>query len=413
MEIINYVQQDSYKRGFSFPGFQKHYNSGFQKHGKLGEKINNHIRNSVFKSETSSYCARQVRRPVSVKTFFKVIGAAITDFQDYVTHNVKKVLITSASVAVLVAGLFSAYHIASHIINSTGPLAFETENSLDIENLNKLMASFALDGIVEYDEAGNLLDTADFIPQVFTQPVTYKNYTVKSGDTISGITKKFGLKNLSTLISVNDIGNVRQLAAGQKLKIPSIDGVVYTVKNGDSINSIVTANSITLEQLLDVNDLESETLTVGQQLFLPGVALDSKTLKNAMGDLFKLPIAAPFRWTSMYGKRIDPIAGVESFHTGVDMACPTGTPILASMSGRVTKTGVTRVYGNYLIIDHGNGYQTLYAHMSKIIATEGQWVNQGTRIGLVGSTGYSTGPHLHFTVYKNGQLINPMSVLNK
>ena len=132
-----------------------------------------------------------------------------------------------------------------------------------------------------------------------------------------------------------------------------------------------------------------------------------------MGDLFRLPIAAPFRWTSMYGKRIDPIANVESFHTGVDMACPTGTPILASMSGRVTKTGVTRVYGNYVIIDHGNGYQTLYAHMSKIIATEGQYVNQGTRIGLVGSTGYSTGPHLHFTVYKNGQLIDPMSVLNK
>jgi murein DD-endopeptidase MepM/ murein hydrolase activator NlpD len=94
------------------------------------------------------------------------------------------------------------------------------------------------------------------------------------------------------------------------------------------------------------------------------------------------------------------------------MACPTGTPILAAMSGKVTTTGINRVYGNYVIIDHGNGYQTLYAHMSKIIASKGQWVSQGTRIGLVGSTGYSTGPHLHFTVYKNGNTINPMSVLN-
>ena len=81
------------------------------------------------------------------------------------------------------------------------------------------------------------------------------------------------------------------------------------------------------------------------------------------------------------------------------------------MSGRVTTTGINRVYGNYVIIDHGNGYQTLYAHMSKIIASKGQWVSQGTRIGLVGSTGYSTGPHLHFTVYKNGKLVDPMTVL--
>ena len=114
---------------------------------------------------------------------------------------------------------------------------------------------------------------------------------------------------------------------------------------------------------------------------------------------------------SSAGLRIDPIAGVKSFHTGTDMACPTGTPILAAMSGRVTTTGINRVYGNYVIIDHGNGYQTLYAHMSKIIASKGQWVSQGTRIGLVGSTGYSTGPHLHFTVYKNGKLIDPMTVL--
>ena len=139
--------------------------------------------------------------------------------------------------------------------------------------------------------------------------------------------------------------------------------------------------------------------------------MDAAALKNAMGELFRIPISAKFRWTSPFGYRIDPISGVRSFHTGTDMACPTGTPILAAMSGKVVKTGQTRVYGNYVIIDHGNGYQTLYAHMSKIIASKGQWVSQGTRIGLVGSTGYSTGPHLHFTVYKNGKLVDPMTVL--
>ena len=215
------------------------------------------------------------------------------------------------------------------------------------------------------------------------------------------------------MISVNDIGNVRQLGAGQKLKIPSIDGIVYTVKNGDSLNSIATANKIKLENLLDVNELSSETLTVGQQLFLPGVGLDQKTLQSRMGELFMVPITSKFRWTSPYGWRADPFTGVRSFHTGTDMACPEGTPILAAMSGRISEVGNNRTYGNYIIINHGNGYQTVYAHMSKAISKKGQWVTQGSKIGLVGSTGYSTGPHLHFMVYKNGNRIDPMTVLKK
>ena len=245
----------------------------------------------------------------------------------------------------------------------------------------------------------------------YTQPVTYQNYSVRSGDTISGITRKFGLRNISTLISVNDISNVRQLGAGQKLKIPSIDGIIYTVKKGDSLESIVKKYNVKLATILDVNELNTDVLSAGQQLFIPGAAMDSKSLKEAMGELFIMPLKSKFRWSSSYGKRIDPIAGVSSFHTGTDMACPTGTPIYAAMSGTIATAGVSRVYGNYVIIEHGNGYQTLYAHMSKIIATKGQWVSQGTRIGLVGSTGYSTGPHLHFTVYKNGKLVDPMSVL--
>ena len=156
----------------------------------------------------------------------------------------------------------------------------------------------------------------------------------------------------------------------------------------------------------------TEELNVGQVLFIPGVGLDRQTLQNAMGELFILPIAAPFRWTSDYGWREDPITGVRSFHTGTDMACPQGTPILASQSGRVSSVGYNRIYGNFIIIDHGNGYQTLYAHQYKTIAKKGQWVSQGTKIGLVGSTGYSTGPHLHFTVYKNGKTVNPFSLIN-
>ena len=361
----------------------------------------------------------KVKKPFSLKTFFYFIGQSVSSVQDFIVSNGKKICI---SVCVLTC----AFVVSSVIfkgfeykVNHTGPLAIQNEESSDIEILNQLMASFALENSIEYDENGFIIGLSKDVQNVtqnvaavaYKLPVTYQNYKVKSGDTISGITRKFGLSNISTLISVNDIGNVRQLAAGQKLRIPSYDGIVYTVKSGDTLDSIVKKNKIDLKSLLDVNELSSETLTAGQQLFLPGASLDSKSLKTAMGDRFIMPISAKFRWSSPYGARIDPIAGVKSFHTGTDMACPTGTPILASMSGKVIATGENRVYGLYVIIDHENGYQTLYAHMSKIIATKGKWVSQGTRIGLVGSTGYSTGPHLHFTVYKNGKMVNPMSVL--
>ena len=95
------------------------------------------------------------------------------------------------------------------------------------------------------------------------------------------------------------------------------------------------------------------------------------------------------------------------------MAMPSGTPIKASMSGKVLSVGYTNIFGNYVIIKHINGYQTMYAHMSKALVKSGQSVEQGEKIGLVGSTGYSTGPHLHFMVFKNGSHMDPMLVLSK
>ena len=404
MEIISYVQDESRKRRvFSLPEIQ------WKRPVKAASAS---LTSNIFSPDLRSFRAQEVRKPLSFRIILKSLGSSVTDASDFVKSNGKRILIVALSVSLAAALLTGSLQLISYHKNHTGPVMLASDGGADIENLNKLMANFALAGSVDYDETGNLLDVEAPSKAVsFTQPVSYQTYKVRSGDTISGIAKKFGLTNISTLISVNDIGNVRQLAAGQKLKIPSIDGIIYTVKSGDSLSAITGKYKISLEQLLDVNELTSETLTAGQQLFLPGAAMDANSLRNAMGELFRMPISAKFRWSSPYGYRIDPIAGVKSFHTGTDMACPTGTPILAAMSGRVTTTGINRVYGNYVIIDHGNGYQTLYAHMSKIIASKGQWVSQGTRIGLVGSTGYSTGPHLHFTVYKNGKLVDPMSVL--
>lgn len=141
--------------------------------------------------------------------------------------------------------------------------------------------------------------------------------------------------------------------------------------------------------------------------------MDSDALKEALGELFANPLGGAWRLSSGFGPRPDPFTGVRSQHTGIDMVAPMGTPILASMGGTVTASGYSSVYGNYVIVSHGNGYQTLYGHMQKILAHKGARVEQGTKIGTVGNTGYSTGPHLHFTVYKNGSLIDPLTVLRK
>ena len=212
---------------------------------------------------------------------------------------------------------------------------------------------------------------------------------------------------------MNGIDNVRTLMAGQKIRIPNQYGIVYTIQKGDSLNSISIKHRVSVEEIVDANELADEKLSAGGELFIPGARMDSASLKKAMGELFICPISQSYRISSYFGRRQDPFSGVLSEHTGVDLACPTGTPINATMSGKIVKTGWTTIFGNYVIINHGNGYQTLYAHMSKILCRTGQSVSQGTRIGLVGSTGYSTGPHLHFTVYKNGRLVDPLSLIKR
>ena len=399
MEIISFVQQSKKKRAITFPARHKNYNSVSFAYTYPTEK-------HVFK-------AGKVHKDLTVRNSLALVGEGVSSFGSFIARNIKAIVISFFVIVGCIGAAAGIIFVTDYTLSHTKSITLNAEDSFDIDSLDNLMKNFALELTSDVDENGLLTNASGAVisSALLSQPVEYQTYKVKSGDTISGIAKKFGLTNISTLISVNDIGNVRQLGAGQKLKIPSIDGIIYTVKSGDSLEKIATANNIKLENILDVNELTTETLTVGQQLFLPGVGLDQKTLQSRMGELFIIPISASFRWSSPYGWRADPFTGVQSFHTGTDMACPEGTPILAAMSGKISEVGNNRTYGNYIIINHGNGYQTVYAHMSKTIAKKGQWVSQGTKIGLVGSTGYSTGPHLHFTVYKNGKLVDPMTVL--
>ena len=135
----------------------------------------------------------------------------------------------------------------------------------------------------------------------------------------------------------------------------------------------------------------------------------SGSSSSSSGWLYPLPYRVAV--TIAYGYRVHPVTGAWSFHTGVDLGAAEGTPIYATRSGTVTTATYSDVYGNYVTINHGDGYSSLYGHMTHYVVSAGEYVSQGEVIGYVGSTGWSTGPHLHFTIYYNGSTVNPMDYI--
>ena len=133
--------------------------------------------------------------------------------------------------------------------------------------------------------------------------------------------------------------------------------------------------------------------------------------ESSLSENISLPVSG--RISSFYGLRVDPIDGTLKKHNGIDIAVSSGTKVRAVSSGKVVYSGYAKGYGNCVIIDHGNGFQTLYAHNSKNLVKTGQEVSQDTVIALSGSTGRVTGPHLHFEVRKDGKPVDPIAMINK
>ncbi len=243
----------------------------------------------------------------------------------------------------------------------------------------------------------------------FSDTFRFDTYTVRSGDTVSSIAANRSI-SIDSIISLNRIKNVRQLQKGDVIRIPNMDGVAYTVRNGDNLSRLAQTWGIPVEAILDANDLESETILPGAVLFLPGARMNGAELRMALGDLFSYPVRG--RLSSPYGWRNDPISGVRRFHAAIDLAANTGTPVRAAMAGKVVAVGYNAIYGKYIILSHQGAYQTWYAHLNTYRTSVGKTVALGERIGDVGNTGYSTGSHLHFAVFRNGRAIDPLPLLN-
>lgn len=305
----------------------------------------------------------------------------------------------AAGLCVLLSGLF---------ISSSVPIFGSTANAGGI--------SLPADPEIE-SHLFNYIDEPeeDSRAEVETPPVSVLasidpvSYTVSKGDTLSEISEIYKV-SLGTLISFNKIQDVRKVNIGTTLRIPNSDGVLYTVRKGDNLSVIADRHGVGLNDILDANDLETSVIRSGQELFIPGAEISSFELKKATGRLFLYPAAG--KLSSPFGMRNDPFTGVRRMHYGIDIANFTGTAVKASMEGKVVSVGYSsRTYGNYIILGHAGGFQTLYGHLSEVYVTNGMSVRQGQTIAAMGNTGRSTGPHLHFSIYKYQNPVDPLTYL--
>ncbi len=248
------------------------------------------------------------------------------------------------------------------------------------------------------------------------------DYEVKSGDTLSTIARKFGISQ-ETILGANDGLNANQIKPGQQIKILPVTGVAHTVKSGDTLETVAKKYQADSQSILDFpfNDVGDDLkLKVGQVLIVPdGVKESAPAIKKpqpqylAQGPssaAFSAPGGAKFVWPTV-SKGISQYYAW--YHPGVDLPNPASPPIVAAESGTVVVAGWpdNYGYGNRVVIDHGNGYQSLYAHLSNIYVSNGQSVSRGQVVGQMGSTGRSTGTHLHFEIHYHGVPVNPLAIL--
>lgn len=237
--------------------------------------------------------------------------------------------------------------------------------------------------------------------------IAFSFYRVLSGENLSSVAEKFGL-SMATVLSLNSLDNAHSIDVGEKVLLSTRSGIIFNTTNKESVHDIAERYGISAHDIMTVNELNSTDIQEGTTLFLPEANLSFKAMAEILGFQFINPVPRYRRVSSHFGWRRHPILGRRILHRGIDFAASIGTPILASKEGRVIFAGWNGGYGLHIVIRHSNGWTTSYSHQSKIFVKKGQWVTTGQRIGSVGNTGRSTGPHLHMELRKYGQAVNPI-----
>jgi len=230
-------------------------------------------------------------------------------------------------------------------------------------------------------------------------------YTVRKGDTIPLIAKMFGVTS-NTIYWANDLKSGSEIKPDQVIVILPITGIKYTVKKGDHVNDLAKKFNADANEIVSFNDVNTdEGLAVGQEIIIPN-ADPEPTVSPKTSKLAKSTNPSKNNAKSITGYFKRPVAGGRKSqgihgHNGIDIAAPLGTPIFAAADGVVLiskGSGWNGGYGEMIVIKHANGTQTLYGHLSATLVGAGERVTKGQQIGKMGSTGRSTGVHLHFEV---------------
>lgn len=261
------------------------------------------------------------------------------------------------------------------------------------------------------EEKNEIVQTAVPAPDAVQPPSRKTVHIVKEGETLSAIAAQYNL-DVDTLEGANPDLKA-DLHPGDQLLILPEKGALHTVRNGDTLWWIANAYHAEMAAILKANGKTGEELAIGETLFVPGgkkpketdrlVARAETAVSRGSSSRFLWPTEGEL--TSGFGHRWG------RNHDGIDLANEIGTPVRASRAGRVSYSGWLSGYGRTVMIEHEQGYTTVYGHLSESFVAEGQYVKAGQRIAAMGNTGYSTGPHLHFEVRKNGTPINPFNVL--
>lgn len=244
-------------------------------------------------------------------------------------------------------------------------------------------------------------------------------YTVKTGDTVSSIAEKFGV-SIDTVRWENNLKSIKDIRPGNELKILPVTGVAHKIQHGETIYSVARKYQVDPQVIVNwpynsfAND-ETFALAVGQQLIIPDGIMPKEKPTVPRPYYAQVPAAGTIAGT---GQFVWPAGGRITqrfvwYHPGIDIANNGAPGILAADSGTVVTVGWPSPwsYGNRVVIDHGNGFVTLYAHLSAIYVSSGQGVSRGQAIGRMGSSGRSSGIHLHFEIRLNGGKISPLSYL--
>ena len=285
-----------------------------------------------------------------------------------------------------------------------------------------------LDKLVEYVESNTPQEEEEEEDLEEVDPTEIIYHRVRRGETVGSIADRY--RSSAEVIALNnDLNSSSQIQEGDVLQITRGLVIIHEIASGDTIWDIAAKYRVKRSELMELNQVDNpEGLQIGDILIIPAneesveYALSQQAASRTTvrtGTSSDTPSrstreAPRFIWPTLEGWISSPYGPRSSgFHYGLDIAVVTGTPLKAIAAGTVEYSGWRGGYGRAVIVDHGDGWKSLYAHASSLKVSRGQWVNQGTVVALSGSTGNATGPHVHLEIIKDGKKLNPVNYLPK